>query len=134
MLGSVKKEVGFTLLELLVAIGIISILATIAISQYQSYRIRAFDTAARSDLNNAITALETYYLDNDTYPANSSDLLANGFNSSQNVCFTKYDLENGGGSVHIHIMHTASPNAWHTEYPDDGGGIDQRDPDNCISI
>jgi len=132
MLGSVKKEVGFTLIELLVAIGILSVLATIAISSYQNYKIRAFDTAARADLKNAITALETYYLDNDTYPANSSDLLANGFNSSENVCFTKYDLNNGGESVHIHIMHTASPNAWHTEYPDDGGGIDQRNPASCV--
>ena len=131
-MGSVKKEVGFTLIELLVSIGILSILATIAISQYQNYRVRAFDIAAKSDLKNAITAIETYYLDNDTYPANSSDLLANGFNSSENVCFTKYDLENAGQTVHIHIMHTASPNAWHTRYPDDGGDIDYRDPDLCI--
>jgi len=132
MLGSVKKEVGFTLIELLVVIGIISVLATIAISTYQNYKIRVFDTAARADLRNAITAIETYHLDNDTYPANTSDLLANGFNSSKNVCFTKYDLENDGQSVHIHIMHIASPNAWHTEYPDDGGGIDHRNPATCV--
>ncbi len=131
-MGSIKKEVGFTLIELLVVIGIISILATIAISAYQNYKIRAFDTAAKADLKNAITAIETYYLDNDTYPANSSDLLANGFNSTENVCFTRYDLENGGESVHIHIMHTASPNAWHTEYPDDGGGIDHRNSASCV--
>jgi len=132
MLGSVKKEVGFTLIELLVAVSIISVLATIAISAYQNYKIRAFDTAARADLKNAMTALETYYLDNDTYPANSSDLLTNGFNSSDNVCFTRYDLENSGEAVHIHIMHIASPNAWHTKYPDDGGGIDQRNPATCV--
>ncbi len=131
-MGSVKKEVGFTLIELLVAIAILSILATIAISAYQNYKIRAFDTAAKSDLKNAITALETYFLDNDTYPANSSDLLTNGFNSSDNVCFTRYDLENSGESVHIHIMHIASPNAWHTRYPDDGGDVDQRNPASCI--
>jgi len=131
-LGSVKKEVGFTLLELLVSIGIISILAAIAISHYQSYRVRAYDTAARSDLKNAITALENYYLDNDIYPADSSDLLANGFNSSKNVCFTKFELENGGETVHMHIMHTASPNAWHTKFPDDGGDVDYRNPASCI--
>jgi len=131
-LDSLKKQVGFTLIELLVSIGIISILAAIAISQYQSYRVRAYDTAAKSDLKNAMTALENYYLDNAIYPANYSDLPANGFNSSPNVCFTKYDLENAGQTVHIHIMHTASPNAWHTRYPDDGGDIDRRDPDSCI--
>jgi len=132
MLGSVKKEVGFTLIELLVVISIISVLATIAISAYQNYKIRSFDTAARADLRNAITALDAYVVESDTYPANTSDLLAGGFNSSQNVCFTKYDLENGGESVHIHIMHTASPNAWHTEYPDDGGIIEPRDPATCV--
>jgi len=131
-LGSVKKEVGFTLIELLVSIGILSILATIAISQYQKYRVRAFDIAAKSDLKSAMFALEAYYAENDIYTANYSDLLANGFNFSKNVCFTNYDLENAGQTVHIHIMHTASPNAWHTQYPDDGGDIDYRDPDLCI--
>ena len=131
-MNGLKKQVGFTLIELLVSIAIISLLASIAISHYQNYRIRAFDTAARSDLKNAITALETYYLDNDIYPADSSDLLANGFNFSENVCFTKYDLENGGESIHMHIMHTGSPNAWHTEYPDDGGGIDHRNSASCV--
>ena len=131
-MGSVKKEVGFTLLELLVSIGIISILASLAISYYQSYRVQAYDTAARSDLKNAITALENYYLDNDIYPVDSSDLLANGFNSSKNVCFTKFELENGGETVHMHIMHTASPNAWHTKFPDDGGDVDYRNPASCI--
>ncbi len=113
-------------------IGIISILAAIAISQYQRYRVRAFDIAAKSDLKNATTVLETYHLDNDIYPANYSDLLANGFNFSKNVCFTNYDLENAGQTVHIHIMHTASPNAWHTRYPDDGGDIDHRNSASCV--
>ena len=132
MLDGLKKQVGFTLIELLVAIAVISLLAAIAISHYQSYRVRAYDTAAKSDLKNAISALENYYLDNDIYPANYSDLLTNGFNFSKDVCFTRYDLENGGESVHIHIMHTASPNAWHTEYPDDGGGIDHRNSASCV--
>ena len=131
-MGSVKKEVGFTLIELLVTIAVISILAAIAISHYQSYRVRAFDIAAKSDLKNATTVLETYHLDNDIYPANYSDLLANGFKFSKNVCFTKYDLENGGETVHMHIMHTASPNAWHTQFPDDGGDVDYRNPASCV--
>ncbi len=131
-MGRVEKEVGFNLNEVLVAIGILSILAAIAISYYQNYRIRAYDTAAMSDLKNAISALENYYLDNASYPGNYSDLPANGFNSSKNVCFTRYELENGGQSVHMHIMHTASPNAWHTRYPDDGGDVEYRFPDSCI--
>jgi len=131
-LNRLKKQVGFTLIELLVSIGILSILVAIAIFHYQNYRVRAYDTAARSDLKNAMIALETYYLDNAIYPANYSDLSANGFNSSKNVCFTKYDLENAEQRVHIHIMHTASPNAWHTRYPDDGGDVDHRNAESCL--
>ena len=131
-MDSLKKQVGFTLIELLVAIAIIAILAAIAISYYQNYKIRAFDIAAKSELKNAFTALENYYLDNDSYPANSSDLAANGFNSSEDVCFTKYVLENDGERVHMHIMHTASPNAWHIRYPDDGGQVAHRNAASCI--
>jgi len=131
-LGSVKKEVGFTLIELLVSIGIISILATIAISQYQSYRVQAYDTVAMSDLKSAITALENYYLINDIYPDDYSDLSANGFNFSKNVCFTKFHEHNDGMTVHMHIMHTASPNAWHTKYPEDGGDVNHRNAESCL--
>ena len=131
-MGSLKKEAGLTLIELLVVIAIISILGTIAIMQFHNYKVRTYDTAAKSDLKNAMIALETYYLDNAIYPANYSDLSANGFNSSKNVCFTKYDLENAEQRVHMHIMHTASPNAWHTRYPDDGGDVEHRNPDSCI--
>ncbi len=131
-MGSVKKEVGFTLIELLVSIAIISILAAIAISHYQSYRVRVYDTVAMSDLKNVITALENYYLDNNIYPADSSDLLANGFNFSKNMCFTKFHLHNAGMTVHMHIMHTASPNAWHTKWPDDGGAVDHRNAESCM--
>ena len=62
-----KKEKGFTLIELLVVIAIIGILAAIAIPQFQEYRQRGYDAGARSDLRNAATAEEAYFIDNDTY-------------------------------------------------------------------
>ncbi|MFB3121691.1 MAG: hypothetical protein ACE10H_05835, partial [Candidatus Binatia bacterium] len=37
--------------------------------------------------------------DNNIYPADSSDLSANGFNFSENMCFTKFHLHNGGMTV-----------------------------------
>ena len=126
------REHGFTLIELLVVIAIISLLAAIAIPHYQSYRVQAYDSAAKSDFKNAMSALENYYVTNNIYPANASDLLANGFNFSANVCFTRFTLENNGERVHMHIMHTSSTNAWHTRYPDDGGEIDSRNPASCI--
>jgi prepilin-type N-terminal cleavage/methylation domain-containing protein len=123
---------GFTLIELLVAIGILSILAAIAITQYRDYKFQAYDTTAKSDLKSAFTAIESYFVENQTYPGDYTDLLGNGFNFSKDVCFTKFHTHNSGTQVHIHIMHTASPNAWHNRYPDDAGDVDQRNTESCL--
>ncbi len=61
------REAGFTLIELLVVIAIIGILAAIAIPQYAEYRTSSFNTRARSDLRNILTAQEVRYLDSEVY-------------------------------------------------------------------
>jgi len=65
-----KGQKGFTLIELLVVVAIIAILAAIAIPQFAKYRVRAYNSAAESDLRNMKTALESYYADNQNYPPN----------------------------------------------------------------
>ena len=62
-----QKDRGFTLIELLVVVAIIGILAAIAIPQFQAYRQRGYDAGAKSDLRNAATAEEAYFIDNDAY-------------------------------------------------------------------
>ena len=52
-----KREAGFTLVELLLVIAVISLLAAIAIMQFSKYRVEAYDFTAKSDLKNAMTAL-----------------------------------------------------------------------------
>ena len=63
-----RSEKGFTLIELLIVVAIIGILAAIAIPQFASYRQKAYNSAAQSDLKNSKTALEAYYADNQKYP------------------------------------------------------------------
>lgn len=78
-----KNEKGFTLIELLVVVAIIGILAAIAIPQFAEYRRRAFDARAQSDLRNAMTAEEAYFVDHEEYTATATDLP--GFESSNGV-------------------------------------------------
>jgi prepilin-type N-terminal cleavage/methylation domain-containing protein len=62
-----RHDKGFTLIELLVVIAIIGILAAIAIPQFATYRQRANDGAAVSDLRNMAVALEAFYVANNAY-------------------------------------------------------------------
>ncbi len=63
-----RSEKGFTLIELLIVVAIIGILAAIAIPQFASYRQKAYNSAAQSDLKNFKTGLEEFFADNQFYP------------------------------------------------------------------
>ena len=82
-----RKNEGFTLIELMIVIAIIGILAAIAIPQFSAYRTRSYNAAAEADLRNAATAQEAYYVDNQKYLANPVDLIGStyGFYTSQGV-------------------------------------------------
>jgi type IV pilus assembly protein PilA len=74
----------------MIVIAIIGILAAIAIPQFSNYRKRSFDSSAQSDLRNAATAQEAYYVDTDTYCSTSSILVGSTYNLflSEGVMFT----------------------------------------------
>ena len=85
-----KREEGFTLIELMIVIAIIGILAAIAIPQFSAYRTRAYNSAAQSDLKNASTTQEAFYVDNQHYCATIADLTGAtyGLYLSTNVSLT----------------------------------------------
>src|ERR1700712_3044088 len=68
-----EKDEGFTLIELLVVIIIIGILAAIAIPVFLNQRKKGVDASLKSDLRTAANELETYFTDNQAYPAAASN-------------------------------------------------------------
>jgi prepilin-type N-terminal cleavage/methylation domain-containing protein len=85
-----SAEKGFTLIELLVVVAIISILASIAITQYAFYKEKAVDSSMEATLHAGRQAMEGYYVENNTYASASVADLENfhGFRPSQNVTLT----------------------------------------------
>ncbi|HPX61875.1 MAG TPA: prepilin-type N-terminal cleavage/methylation domain-containing protein [Deltaproteobacteria bacterium] len=68
MLNKIRNRKGFTLIELLIVVAIIGILAAIAIPQFSAYRMKAYNSAANSDVKNMKTGMEAYMADRQEYP------------------------------------------------------------------
>jgi type IV pilus assembly protein PilE len=69
-----RRQPGFTLIELVIAMVIASILAAIAIPSYTSYIMRSRRTEAKSALLNMASLEERYFSTNNTYSTTPSDL------------------------------------------------------------
>lgn len=69
-----KRDAGFTLIELLVVVAIIGILAAIAIPVFLNQRNSARDAGVKSDIDSTAKQMETYYTQNNKYPAAATDL------------------------------------------------------------
>ena len=74
------RQVGMTLVELVVVVGLIAILSVIAVPGYFDYMQRARRTEARTALLRLATNQERFYIQNNTYTTNLNQL---GFSTNQ---------------------------------------------------
>jgi len=65
---SLKKQQGFTIIELLIVIVVIGILAALVLNAFGNIQERARDTERRSDINGLHAQLELFYQDTGAYP------------------------------------------------------------------
>ncbi len=70
-----RRNAGFTLIELLVVIIIIAVLAAIAIPTFFGQREKAQDTAAYTLVRNALTAMQTAFVDTGGYAEITEEML-----------------------------------------------------------
>ncbi|MEJ2566523.1 MAG: type II secretion system protein GspG [Gammaproteobacteria bacterium] len=64
----VVPQCGFQLIELLIALAVISLLAIIAVPSYSRYRDKADNAIATADIVAISQAVERYYVDYHAYP------------------------------------------------------------------
>ena len=70
---------GFTLLELLVVISLISILAAMALVNYRNGVVRSQESVLKTDLFRMRDAIDQYYADKGKYPASLDALVTDGY-------------------------------------------------------
>jgi prepilin-type N-terminal cleavage/methylation domain-containing protein len=91
-----RGQNGFTLIELMISIGIISLLTAIAIPQLTAYRTKGFSSSANSAVRNAYSASQAFYSDSPGGTiANEAALAVYGYKSDSNIPL----IIGGGGTI-----------------------------------
>ncbi len=99
---------GFTLIELLVVIAIIGLLASVVLLSLNSARSKSRDAKRVADAKLIANAMELYYNDNGSYPAQTTNLVPSYLGT-----WPKYPSPSGDGSCGSSLVYqfTGTPTA-----------------------
>jgi general secretion pathway protein G len=73
------RDRGFTLIELMVVLALISVLAGMGVVQYRNSVVRAKEAVLQEDLFRMRDAIDQYYADKAKYPLNLDALVSEGY-------------------------------------------------------
>lgn len=118
-----SPEGGFTLIELMIACGIVAILVSIAISSYRNQSLRANRADGRALLLQIQLAEQKYFLQNNTYTANIAAAPPNGLGLTAVSPRGYYALAVVGGATGLGTSFIASATAQ---------GGQRKDDANCL--
>ena len=128
-----KYKQGFTLIELLVVVLIIGILSAIALPQYEKAVEKSKATQALTLLKAISQAVDTYYLENGTWPTTFDDLsfqLPADF--SENTPYYKHNISDTKSNKDWAVQIESTANNWPAVHigtltgPYKGGGFTYR--------
>jgi len=75
----VRRESGFTMIELLIVMTLIIILASISMTQYRSTQTRAQEAALKENLFRMRDAMDQFYADRNKWPSDLAELVSEGY-------------------------------------------------------
>ena len=80
-MNRMNAAAGFTLVELLVTVTVVSILASMSVLQFHEYRKKAYDVAALSDLHNTRVLMESVIIEGDLTVLSDDSCIESGSNA-----------------------------------------------------
>jgi len=78
-MARINRRDGFTLVELLIVISLISILAAMGLVQYRNSVVSAREATLKTDLFRMRDAIDQYYADKGKYPSSLDSLVSDGY-------------------------------------------------------